>query len=261
MPLSFDDLVDVFEQDRGLPPAVLRAFADLVAALTANAPVARVIEPGIGAGRLALPLLVRGLNVTGADISRPMLDWLAARTGGLPGRCDPVRARATALPFPDATFDLGYAASLFYLIPAWQRALAELARVVKPGGFVLFCRERSDLSPALIRFDAAWRESLDAAGVRQPAMAPDDEAVIRAMADRIGPSERRVLAHWTIGQTAAAALDGYGARLRPLYAAVPDAIWTKAVESFTRWAMATFPDPATRLDCQVAFEVAVARVS
>lgn len=260
MPLSFDDLVETFDHSRGLPPAALRAFGALVADMMVNWPEAPVLEPGIGSGRLAAPLLLRGGHVTGVDTSRPMLDRLAAKVHDLPGRCDLVLADATALPFPPATFDVAYVANLFYLVPDWRRVLDELARVVKPGGLVLFCAERSHLSPPLARFDQAWRAAIETAGFHHETAAPDDKAVIRAMSERIGPPEVRSLARWTIGQTVGEALVGYGPRLRPLYAALPEPEWDLAVDGFVTRMRAAFPDPAMRLDCQVSFEVAIARV-
>lgn len=258
VPLSFDDLVETFELGRGMPVPALRAFAALVADLTGGRPATRILEPGIGTGRLAVPLVLLGCHVTGLDTSRPMLDRLAARLRGLPGRCDLVRGDATALPFPAATFDLAYAASLFYLIPAWERALDELARVVKPGGHILFCLESSHLDPPLAHFDAAWRDMIEATGFRHQSTVPDDETVVKAMAARTGPVERRTLAEWTIGQTVGEALAGYDTRLRPLYASIPEPAWTGVVRAFVQQMRATFPDPVTRLDCQVAFAVAIA---
>lgn len=260
MPISFDDLVDSFDVGRGLPPEALRAFVALIAELTGNQPGARVLEPGIGVGRLALPLLLSGCHVTGVDISRPMLDRLAAKVHDLPERCDLVLASATVLPFPAATFDLVYAASLFYLVPHWQRALSELARVVKPGGHILFCAERSRLDPPLARFDAAWREAIEATGFRHETSGPDDDAVIRTMGERICPPEVRTLSHWILGQTVGEALDSYGARLRPLYASIPQPVWDRVAARFTADMCEMFPDPVMRLDCQVTFEVAIARV-
>lgn len=258
MPLSFDDLADAFDAGRGLPADALRAFAALIAELTGDHSNARILEPGIGTGRLALPLLAQGYHVTGVDISRPMLDRLAARCRTLPSRCDLVLGDATALPFPDAAFDLAYAASLFYLIPNWERALDELARVVRTVGHVLFCMESSHLTPPLAQFDATWRKAVEATGFRHQAATPDDESVIEAMRATIGPVEQRALAHWTIGQTAGDALDGYGDRLRPLYAAIPEPAWNEVVRDFVRQMRDAFPDPTTHLDCQVTFEVAIA---
>jgi SAM-dependent methyltransferase len=57
------------------------ATADRVAALTAEAGCSRVLELGVGSGRLALPIAARGVEVVGIDSSRAMLDRLAAKPG------------------------------------------------------------------------------------------------------------------------------------------------------------------------------------
>ncbi len=55
------------------------ATVDRVAALVADAGGGRVLELGVGSGRLALPLAERGLDVTGIDLSTSMLALLAAK--------------------------------------------------------------------------------------------------------------------------------------------------------------------------------------
>ncbi|MDZ7678974.1 MAG: class I SAM-dependent methyltransferase [Acidimicrobiales bacterium] len=57
------------------------ATADRVAALVVDAGTDRVLELGIGSGRLALPMAERGLRVVGIDSSPPMLDRLRAKSG------------------------------------------------------------------------------------------------------------------------------------------------------------------------------------
>jgi SAM-dependent methyltransferase len=57
------------------------ATADRVAAIAADAGSDRVLELGIGSGRLALPIADRGLRVTGIDASAAMLERLAAKPG------------------------------------------------------------------------------------------------------------------------------------------------------------------------------------
>lgn len=53
-----------------------------VACLAELAAGGRVLEFGVGTGRLALPLLERGLEVHGVDASKDMVDRLAAKPGG-----------------------------------------------------------------------------------------------------------------------------------------------------------------------------------
>lgn len=65
-----------------------------------------------------------------------MMEVLRAKTTRIPL----VEGDATGLPFPDGAFGAAYAAHVLHLIPAWESALAELARVVRPGGVVLAVR-------------------------------------------------------------------------------------------------------------------------
>lgn len=55
---------------------------DAIALLTDLADGGRVLELGIGTGRMALPLAARGLDVVGIDISPAMVEKLRAKPGG-----------------------------------------------------------------------------------------------------------------------------------------------------------------------------------
>ncbi len=115
-------------------PARLRAI-ELINGL----PGRRVLEVGVGTG-LALPLYDAGKRVTGIDLSRDMLDRARQRVSA--EKLDHVEALleqdAEATDFADASFDM--AASMFVasVVPHPGRLLAELRRVVRPGGHILF---------------------------------------------------------------------------------------------------------------------------
>lgn len=261
MSLPFDELVETFETSRGLPRTALRGFVRLVDDL-ADGERLQVLDAGAGTGRLALPLLARGHDVVTVDLAPAMLSQLArkmAESRPMPGTCRLVRADIAALPFADNTFDAALVASVLYLVPDWRAVIDEASRVLRPDGALLFVTERSESSPALERFDARWREIVEATGYRHPSSSPDDAEVIAMLEARARRSDTYQLATWTAGQPLGQALDGYGARLRPLYPTVPDEAWRNAVESFTTWARAAFPDPTTRLDFTVTVEVTVAR--
>ncbi len=131
----FDRAADFYDATRGFPPGVAESVASLVAEAGALGPRTRLLEVGIGTGRLALPLVRRVDRVVGADLSRPMLERLAAKRVALP--VDPVRADASRLPFADASFDAALGVHVFHLIPSWRGVLAELARVLRPGAPLL----------------------------------------------------------------------------------------------------------------------------
>ena len=129
--IRFDRAVEYYDRTRVLPPEVVaRQRAILHEELRGRG---AVLEIGIGTGRIALTLDV---PVVGLDLSRPMMEVLRAKGGTVPL----VEGDATKLPFPDGSFGAGYAAHVLHLVPAWEQALAELARVVRPGGVVLAVR-------------------------------------------------------------------------------------------------------------------------
>ncbi len=92
-----------------------------------------VLDVASGTGLVASELLGRGYSVTALDQSPEMLAVARAR---LDGRAELVEASAEALPFPDAAFDHLTFTYLLRYVDDPGATLAELARVVRPGGVV-----------------------------------------------------------------------------------------------------------------------------
>ncbi|MDQ3539298.1 MAG: class I SAM-dependent methyltransferase [Chloroflexota bacterium] len=259
---TFDELATSFDAQRGLPRAALAALARLIEDI-ADGGNLRVVEPGIGTGRVAIAALAGGHHVVGVDRSRPMLRELQVKLDRVASphlHVSLVEGDALALPFAEATFDLGILASVLYLIDDWQTALDELFRVIEPGGTVLVVVERSVERPALARWDALWREAIERTGYRHAPMDPDDEALLREVRSLADGVEERTLHTWTIGRTVAEARDGIAA-LRPLYPSIGQESWDAAASGFAAATEWEFPDPAARLDCDVHLDVAICRLS
>ena len=94
-----------------------------------------VLDVGTGEGQLArMAAAVPGRRVVGVDPARSQLEE-ARRRGGGPTY---VRAEAASLPFPPARFDAVLACLVFEHIDDADGAIAEVGRVLRPGGRFLF---------------------------------------------------------------------------------------------------------------------------
>ncbi|HJU93351.1 MAG TPA: bifunctional demethylmenaquinone methyltransferase/2-methoxy-6-polyprenyl-1,4-benzoquinol methylase UbiE [Pyrinomonadaceae bacterium] len=95
---------------------------------------ARILDVACGTGDLSLTLFeTTGAGVIGTDFCRPMLAIAAGKTSG---RIRLIEGDALDLPFRDGTFDAVTIAFGLRNLSNVEGGLAELSRVLKPGGWV-----------------------------------------------------------------------------------------------------------------------------
>jgi ArsR family transcriptional regulator len=153
----------------------------------------RVIDVGTGTGALLPALAGAAAEVMAVDQSERLL--ARARRRCRDAGCDNVRfqqADVRALPFADRSFDAAYSSMVLHHVPEPAAAVAELARVVRPGGRVViveFTRHnlawmRDELAHRWLGFDRVQLEDwLEDAGLvperwlqrRRTAALNDDE--------------------------------------------------------------------------------------
>jgi phosphatidylethanolamine/phosphatidyl-N-methylethanolamine N-methyltransferase len=108
-------------------------------ALANQLPGRSVLEVGVGTG-LALPRYLPEKRITGIDLSTEMLAQARKRVAefGLRNVEALRELDAEATDFPDASFDIAVAMFVASVVPNAPRLLAEMRRVVRPGGTILF---------------------------------------------------------------------------------------------------------------------------
>jgi ubiquinone/menaquinone biosynthesis C-methylase UbiE len=112
---------------------------DWIARNASIEPHASVLDIGCGPGWLweeAADALPDGLRLTLADLSVGMVEDAVSRAQGA-GRCASVDGQvsdASALPFTDLSFDTVLACHMLYHVPDPEAAVAEMLRVLRPGG-------------------------------------------------------------------------------------------------------------------------------
>ncbi len=161
-------------QDRGdanrtllLDPAMLRLCGDVAGK--------RVLDAGCGEGRFARMLAERGAHVLGIDPIPRMLS--VARERG-PGAF--LRAMAERMPFAPAAFDLVVSYVTLVDIRGYLEAIAEMARVLRPGGALVVANlgfvtagygwEKTDdgtrLHQKIDRYAEEWSQVYEWTGIR-----------------------------------------------------------------------------------------------
>jgi len=137
---------------------------DLILRLAGDVRGRRALDAGCGDGNLSIALARRGALVTGVDCSPTML--AEAREQARINRVDVSfqEGRVEDLPFEDGGFDLVLAVTVLCFVPDIDRAIAEMTRVLRPGGrLVLGELNRWSLWAARRRLKAwlgsrLWRE-------------------------------------------------------------------------------------------------------
>ena len=130
-----------------------RAFDYIISVLDPR-PGATFLDAGCGPGAHAVRLARRGFDVKAVDFSESALDmardYIQSRKLG--DRITLARESLLELSFPALSFDYVLGWGVLMHIPEVQRAVAELARVIKPGGSLVISESnKSSLEAATVR--------------------------------------------------------------------------------------------------------------
>jgi demethylmenaquinone methyltransferase / 2-methoxy-6-polyprenyl-1,4-benzoquinol methylase len=149
----FDRIAGVYDAMNSVMTAGLHhRWRERAADLARVGPGTRALDVATGTGDLAIALARRGGDVVGSDFSEGML--ARARTKSRDVRWE--QANALALPYDDNAFDaatVGFGARNFSDL---QRGLAEMTRVVRPGGRVVILEITTPTKPPLSTFFSLW---------------------------------------------------------------------------------------------------------
>jgi demethylmenaquinone methyltransferase / 2-methoxy-6-polyprenyl-1,4-benzoquinol methylase len=149
----FDRIAGVYDVMNSVMTAGLHhRWRERAADLARVGPGTRALDVATGTGDLAIALARRGGEVVGSDFSEGMLERARAKSADVRWE----QANALALPYPDGAFDaatVGFGARNFSDL---DRGLAEMVRVVRPGGRVVVLEITTPTKPPLSTFFSLW---------------------------------------------------------------------------------------------------------
>lgn len=239
MSISFDRAADYYDATRGYPPDVQEQIGRALIEAAGVTPRSRILELGVGTGRIALPIIRAGYPYTGIDLSARMMDRLRAGLQEIPGaveRVTLVEGDITALPFPDRNFDAVITVHVFHLVSDRAAAIAESVRVLARPGVALNGYDDEEGLPE--EPEAAWRSILEELGWALPSAQQRGEGRhITVQWERLGATVDQVVtaereSSWTPAQFVAEKESRQWSHTW----SIPDEIFTAAVRRLRSWA-------------------------
>lgn len=258
---SFDRVADIYDQTRGFSPGAETAVAGGLAEIVTGAcgSGARLLEVGVGTGRVAAPLAARGVRVCGIDIAPRMLAALCRKRTPV----DAVLAEATRLPFPPSVFDGALFVHILHLVPDLTRTIDAAIEVVRPGGLMLFCYTEDDPTVEARAMAHVRELAATTCGVALRGRLRSQRATTRAVHQVVAAGAtitEHVLAHWQVTMTARQFLSELAAQTRSATWAIPLECLPGLVERATPEVTRLFGGLDTPVQTEARFSVTVARL-
>lgn len=176
-PRQYDDLAGEWWRPDGAF-AMLHWLAAARARLVPPAPRpdAILVDVGCGAGLLTPHLLGKGYRHVGLDLTRSTLEQAGAH--GL----TPLQADAGALPLGDGCADVVVAGEILEHVPDLPGAVAEVCRVLRPGGLLVLDTLNSTALSRLVAVTLGERVRCVPRGLHDPALFVDPRVLVRECA-------------------------------------------------------------------------------
>ena len=250
MTISFDRAADYYDSTRTLAPEVSERLTAEILRLGRATPETTFFEPGIGTGRVALPIVEQGYAYTGVDISEAMMAKLRQKLEGKAHRLTLIQADATDLPLEDNAFDVAIAPHILHLIADWQRAMDELRRVLKPTGVLIYFHHTTNKTATRDAVGQQWRQILAGYGYDSGFTGGVTEDVLGRLQEQGATLETVVVAELSRESTVGSLMQAYRDRIYSHMWRVPDDIYPQALADLETWAAQAFPDPNVPITSQ-----------
>ncbi|MBE9190870.1 class I SAM-dependent methyltransferase [Gloeocapsopsis crepidinum LEGE 06123] len=122
----YNQIAQIYDVTRALPPLISEQVIDYILRIVNATPETKFLEPGIGTGLNAIPIIKRGYSYTGVDTSKEMMEEIRHKLQGIPDNLALIQTDVALLPFENDFFDVVLTRHILHLIPNWQQALSEI---------------------------------------------------------------------------------------------------------------------------------------
>ena len=252
---SFDRAAGYYDQTRPLTESIAKPGIQAILDITGSQ--ARILDVGTGTGRISIPLLERGLDLIGCDISSKMLMRLQEKFPS----ARIAQADAAHLPFPATHFEFVMTVHILHLIPLWRDVLREISRVLQPGGAYLNVKTWGSSGVSVRdRLRIFWREWLETQGFNayNPGLQDQTEFAqeLRSMGAQL--TEVEVL-RYPLTFTLREELDRFGSRIYSDSWEIPNPVFDASIQELRAWVENEYVDLDQPREDEVRFSIDIAR--
>lgn len=245
MSIVFDRAVEYYDQTRGLPAAGHTALIETLVREAGIHESSRVLEIGVGTGRVAISVAEHVQRMFGIDLSVEMMSKLRLKLANTHLQIDIAQANALRLPFASETFDAAYAVHVYHLVANWTSALWDAQRVLKRGGrLIVSFHKRDENSPNMV-LRQKMRELAKEYGVdtRRPGAQSEEEIYNEIIKWDASP---RIVEFnvWQDDENVAEILEELDKQIFSETWMIPRAVMDKIMPRLREWAKANYGDPA-----------------
>jgi ubiquinone/menaquinone biosynthesis C-methylase UbiE len=235
--ISFDRAADFYDQTRSFPEPV--ATQGIQAILDTAGAGARFLDVGTGTGRVSVPLLKRGADLFGVDLSTKMMAQLR---GKFPA-ARLAQADASQLPFAADTFDVVLTCHVMHLVAPWREALLEYRRVLKPGGKYIDAHSENISESLQIKVRDHWREIIKEHGFTSQHIGARDEKELAGALRSLGAELKEIpVVEYVSTSTVRQEIDRIASRSFSHSWAIPDPVFAESLVELNTWAKKEYPD-------------------
>jgi SAM-dependent methyltransferase len=252
---SFDRAASFYDQTRPLAETI--AKPGIQAILDITGPGRHLLDVGTGTGRISIPLLERGLDVIGCDLSSKMLSRLQEK---LPS-ARIAQADATYLPFPSEHFEFVMTVHILHLIPFWRDVLREIARVLQPGGAYLNVKTWGSAGVSMReRLRVFWRDWLQTEGFNASNPGLQDQKEFVRELESMGADLKEVeVLRYPLTFTLREELERFASRIYSDSWDIPNPVFDASLKELRAWIENEYGDLDQPRQDEVRFAIDIAR--
>ncbi|MGQ9547199.1 MAG: class I SAM-dependent methyltransferase [Roseiflexus sp.] len=267
---SFDRAVAYYDATRGYPPGVAERLRDTIIATLELDRSARILEAGVGTGRIAIPFIEAGYFYVGVDLSLRMMEQLRRKLGHQNHGVHLICGDVMCLPIADSTLDAVIMVHVLHLVDNQQQVLKEAFRVLRPGGALVLAGDEHDTGDSTedtprVQVQRAWSAILDVLNVPPDRRRDGTPYILNEHLQRdlqaLGATVMRktLITYRQQPQTVREVARRYQERMYSSCWTLPNHIHAEAAQRLQRWVDEQCPDPDTPRDAPARIDALITR--